>query len=400
MTKISDLTALTGAGVDTAADLLPIVDMSAAGAARNKKITIDEARIGLGLGTAASPQFTGINLGHASDTTITRASAGVVAVEGINIVTTAGATFTGDIIVPAEVYGVGWNGSDEAPTKNDLYDKIESIAAGSGIDIEDEGVSEATGATTLNFVGAGVTATDMGAGVVDVTISGGSSDGNLIGIQTITATGAGTYTPTAGTNSIVIELVGGGGGGAGVPQPTGTNGAAGRGGGAGAYLRKRLTSDFSGAAYVVGAKGAGGAAGNNAGSAGSDTTFTATGGGGTVYTAAGGGGGTSDAGGPVPRLANATSGAAATNGDINITGGGSQRGILVSTSTGFGSAGGVSHYAGHTIANVVAAVNTSSAGSNASGKGGGGNGAIAVGTGAAVAGGDGSDGMIIIWEYS
>jgi hypothetical protein len=47
MTKISDLTALTGAGVDEAVDLLPIVDMSAAGAARNKKITVAEAKIAL-----------------------------------------------------------------------------------------------------------------------------------------------------------------------------------------------------------------------------------------------------------------------------------------------------------------------------------------------------------------
>lgn len=42
MTKISSLTALTGAGVDTAADLLPIVDMSLSGAARNKKILVSE----------------------------------------------------------------------------------------------------------------------------------------------------------------------------------------------------------------------------------------------------------------------------------------------------------------------------------------------------------------------
>lgn len=39
----------------------------------------------------------------------------------------SGATFTGDISVPAEVYGAGWNGSNEVPTKNDLYDKIETI---------------------------------------------------------------------------------------------------------------------------------------------------------------------------------------------------------------------------------------------------------------------------------
>lgn len=41
----------------------------------------------LGLGTGDSPQFTGVNIGHASDTTLTRASAGVAAIEGNNIYT-------------------------------------------------------------------------------------------------------------------------------------------------------------------------------------------------------------------------------------------------------------------------------------------------------------------------
>lgn len=41
-----------------------------------------QARTNLGLGTGSSPQFTAIELGHASDTTITRSSAGVIAVEG------------------------------------------------------------------------------------------------------------------------------------------------------------------------------------------------------------------------------------------------------------------------------------------------------------------------------
>lgn len=49
------------------------------------------ARTSLGLGTANSPQFTGIELGHASDTTITRASAGNVNIEG-NLVYRAGGT--------------------------------------------------------------------------------------------------------------------------------------------------------------------------------------------------------------------------------------------------------------------------------------------------------------------
>ena len=66
-----------------------------------------DARINLGLGTGDSPQFTALNLGHASDTTLTRVSAGVMAVEGNTVAMlgtanafTAGATF-GGAVTPA-----------------------------------------------------------------------------------------------------------------------------------------------------------------------------------------------------------------------------------------------------------------------------------------------------------
>ena len=45
-------------------------------------------RTNLGVGTGDSPQFTAIELGNASDTTISRVAAGVIAVEGANVVTT------------------------------------------------------------------------------------------------------------------------------------------------------------------------------------------------------------------------------------------------------------------------------------------------------------------------
>ena len=44
------------------------------------------ARTSLGLGTGDSPQFTGVNVGHASDTTLTRVSAALIAVEGDNLI--------------------------------------------------------------------------------------------------------------------------------------------------------------------------------------------------------------------------------------------------------------------------------------------------------------------------
>jgi hypothetical protein len=47
-----------------------------------------------------------------------------------------GATFTGDIVVPAETYGAGWNNSNEAPTKDDVYDKIQALAADLMLDTE------------------------------------------------------------------------------------------------------------------------------------------------------------------------------------------------------------------------------------------------------------------------
>lgn len=42
-------------------------------------------------------------------------------------------TFAADVNVPDEAYGAGWNGSLEVPTKNALYDKIETLGGGSGI---------------------------------------------------------------------------------------------------------------------------------------------------------------------------------------------------------------------------------------------------------------------------
>jgi hypothetical protein len=47
--------------------------------------TASTARTNIGLGTGDSPQFTAVNVGNASDTTVTRVSAGVIAVEGSNV---------------------------------------------------------------------------------------------------------------------------------------------------------------------------------------------------------------------------------------------------------------------------------------------------------------------------
>lgn len=38
-------------------------------------------------------------------------------------------TFSSDPIIPDEAYGAGWNGSLEPPTKNAVYDKVESLGS-------------------------------------------------------------------------------------------------------------------------------------------------------------------------------------------------------------------------------------------------------------------------------
>ena len=61
----------------------------------------------------------------------------------------SGATFTGDISVPDEAYWAGWNGSLEVPTKNAVYDKIETMW-GSGATTLD-GLTDVTITSATNW---------------------------------------------------------------------------------------------------------------------------------------------------------------------------------------------------------------------------------------------------------
>lgn len=90
-----------------------------------------------------------------------------------------------------------------------------------------------------------------------------------------TLTGSGTYTPTAGTQFIIVEMIGGGGGSGGVTCAAG-HAVASASGSPGAYLRFMMSAAQIGSSlsYSVGAFGAGGSAtGPTNGSNGSSTTF-------------------------------------------------------------------------------------------------------------------------------
>lgn len=114
--------------------------------------------------------------------------------------------------------------------------------------------------------------------------------------QNFTTAGSGTYTPTAGTAYIIVEMTGGGGGSGGTATPGSAGNASMSGaGGPGGYLKFMMNAAQIGAslAYTVGGGGAGGTAGNN-GTAGTATTlgsWSAGGGGagqvGAAYTTSG-----------------------------------------------------------------------------------------------------------------
>lgn len=144
-------------------------------------------------------------------------------------------------------------------------------------------------------------------------LSAGTGVIHRVAVQTFTATGAGTYTPTTGMQYCIIELQAGGGG------SSGTTGAGGQGatagaGAAGGYLRILATAAQIGAsaAISVGAAGAAGASGNNPGGAGGNTTITISG---STWTASGGGGGSG-----TTSSATAQQGGSAGSGVSNVTG--------------------------------------------------------------------------------
>lgn len=223
----------------------------------------------------------------------------------------------------------------------------------------------------------------------DGTILFAAGAGGLKSYQILTSGTAATYTRPAGITSILVEAVGGGGGGGGSQGGITAIGVGG-GGGAGGYARLYVASASSTYTYTIGGGGGGGTAGITTGTSGGATTFSA-----SSLSASGGIGGTGGASvsTTVSQLGGRGGiGGGGTNGDINMSGGYGGYGIANLTN-GSSGGGGRSFYAPGAAPSAAQGT-----GNTASGHGGGGGGGLSTTTDQA--GGPGSDGFIVVWEFS
>ncbi len=221
-----------------------------------------------------------------------------------------------------------------------------------------------------------------------------TDSGRLISVKTYSTAGSYTYTPSRGTNSIEVEVIGGGGGGGGARATSSGFIAGGGGGGGGGYARGTLSTGFrSGVSITVGSGGSGGV-NTGSSSAGGSSSF------GGIITASGGSGG--DGTGAEQQAAGSTTQYAGGAGGIgsggsHLNSAGSAGGSLLITVIGntISGGGGSSFMSGG--ANPSQGNRSGVSGLH----GAGGAGALSqANPGGFFSGGQGGDGIVIIKEYS
>lgn len=243
-------------------------DVTSAGKALLDDADAAAQRATLGLSSTDGPQFNLIELGSASDTTLSRLSAGDVAVEGNRVFRAGGAD------VPVADGGTAISNY----TTGDLL-----YASAAGV------LSKLAIGTTGQLLKVAAGLPSWGAGGV-----------SSVNIQTFTADG--TYTPTAGMTYCIAIVTASGGAGGGKLAATGGAG----GGGAGGTAIERLTAADIGASKAV-TVGAAVTGGTGNGTSGNSSSI------GALVSATGGAGG--DDGGT------AGSGGTGSGGNINLPGG-------------------------------------------------------------------------------
>lgn len=200
----------------------------------------------------------------------------------------------------------------------------------------------------------------------------------------------GTYTPTTGTQYAIVYVVGGGGGGGGAAATaTGTSSGGGGGGGGGAMQVLAAASIGVSQSVTIGAGGLGGAAGNNNGQNGGTTSL------GSLVAASGGIGGGGAATTVAGTAGNAGSG---TTGRVLVAGGLGGVGLFGTSGNigGPSGPGGAGAWFGSTTPGVVG---SPLVGTSAVNIGSGGSGGQSHNSASTAAGGNGSAGFILIYEF-
>ncbi|NTF87484.1 hypothetical protein G6L46_10145 [Agrobacterium rhizogenes] len=213
------------------------------------------------------------------------------------------------------------------------------------------------------------------------------SPGRLLNIKRITASG--TYTPTSGTNKIIVRAIGGGGGGGGAVANGASQSCSGSGGAMGSFAVAQYTSAFSSVAVTIGAAGSGGT--TSAGGNGGTTSF------GALLSCPGGGGGQTTQSTIFPIVAGQGGAGSAPTGSGILYSSQGQPGLcslLLSAASVASGQGAASPFGG-------GGQNTQSGpGNPGTGFGSGGSGASSVANGAQANGGSGVAGFVLVEEYS
>ena len=157
----------------------------------------------LGVGTEDSPQFTAIELGHASDTTLARSSAGVVTIEGSEIRTgtvpvAKGGTGSTSASAAASALGVGTEDSPEFTAIQLGHASDTTLARSSAGVVTIEGAEIRTGTVPITKGGTGATTLD------NLITMGTHTTGNFV--QTITGGDGITSTGASSGENIAHSL--------------------------------------------------------------------------------------------------------------------------------------------------------------------------------------------------
>lgn len=253
-----------------------------------------------------------------------------------------------------------------------------------------------SGGSTQNGQTYTETATVVTVGTDPVTFSLTGDSGSRTNFVTQVISATGTYTPTSGMTSCIVQLVGSGGGGGGCSSSA--NAGTGSSGSGAGYCMKSYSAAEIGAtaAVVIGAAGSGGAAGANDGTAGGNSTFTPAGAG-AVLTAAGGGKGKAGSNSATSAFTASPPDASGTgtNGDINISGQSGSNGQAFVTTVLCGLGG-----ASHLGASVVTSASGGGPYNGTAGAayGSGGSAGFSVSASGNASGGNGSIGVCVITE--